>query len=133
MGYTLGTFTSPGLWTQANPENAPQATTARLARPLCGAVVVRAQREDSMAAETDMGALLKARRLELGLSQRQLAERVGVSHHQIQRYESGANGFGARLPRLAAALDVPPVFFLEDDDETVRLAVRPSAAGAGRK
>ena len=80
-----------------------------------------------MSISTDMGARLRTQRLARGLSQRQLGDLVGVSHHQIQRYESGANGIGARLARLAAALDVEPIFFLKDD-ETVRLAERAAAA-----
>ena len=82
--------------------------------------------EDSMATEfLDMGARLKARRLELGMSQRQLADRVGVSFQQIQRYERGAiNIRSPRLQRLAAALDVSPVFFVEDDETMRALAAR---------
>lgn len=36
-----------------------------------------------------IGAIIKKRRMELGLSQEKLAESVGVSHQQVQRYENG--------------------------------------------
>lgn len=37
----------------------------------------------------EIGAVIRMRRKELGLSQEQLAEKVGVSYQQIQRYENG--------------------------------------------
>ena len=45
------------------------------------------------------------RRQALGLSQSALAERLGVSFQQLQKYESGQNRVSAsRLHRLSAAL-----------------------------
>ena len=75
----------------------------------------------------DMGLRLKARRA--GVSGRRTASTRRAGRRMPSsdpRYESGVNGF-ARLPRLAAALDVSPVFFLEDD-ETARLVERPPPA-----
>jgi transcriptional regulator with XRE-family HTH domain len=46
------------------------------------------------------------RRAELGLTQAQLAERMGTSHSAISRVESGQHRTSvATLQRLAAALD----------------------------
>jgi len=54
------------------------------------------------------------RRLELGLSQGQLADAVGITFQQIQKYEKGTNQIGAnRLPEIARALDVPLAYFFE--------------------
>lgn len=47
------------------------------------------------------------------LSQEQLAERVGVTFQQIQKYESGANRISAsRLYQIARVLNQPVSFFL---------------------
>jgi transcriptional regulator with XRE-family HTH domain len=47
------------------------------------------------------------RRAELGLTQKQLAERMGTSHSAISRIESGQHRTSvATLERLAQALDV---------------------------
>ena len=62
-----------------------------------------------------VGARVRMRRLMLGLSQDKLAETIGLTFQQIQKYEKGANRIGAsRLFQLANALDVPVQFFYED-------------------
>jgi transcriptional regulator with XRE-family HTH domain len=61
-----------------------------------------------------VGARLRFRRLERGMSQEALATAVGLRFQQIQKYEKGQNRIGAsRLYRLAAALDVPLPYFFE--------------------
>ena len=55
------------------------------------------------------------RRTLLGLSQGELARRVGLTFQQIQKYERGANRIGSsRLFDLARVLDVPVAYFFED-------------------
>jgi transcriptional regulator with XRE-family HTH domain len=55
------------------------------------------------------------RRTLLGLSQGELARRVGLTFQQIQKYERGANRIGAsRLAEFSAVLAVPPGWFFED-------------------
>ena len=62
-----------------------------------------------------VGARVRMRRLMLGFSQDKLAETIGLTFQQIQKYEKGANRIGAsRLFQLANALDVPVQFFYED-------------------
>jgi transcriptional regulator with XRE-family HTH domain len=52
-----------------------------------------------------VGARIVALRAEAGLSQAQLAARIGISFQQIQKYEVGANRVSAsRLHQLATAL-----------------------------
>lgn len=42
-----------------------------------------------------IGAKIKSRRIMLGISQAKLAERLGVTFQQIQKYESGANSLNS--------------------------------------
>jgi len=69
-------------------------------------------RRRATAEDVAIGQKLRALRLERGLSQSQLAEMVGVSFQQLQKYEKGGNRISAgRLARLAAALRVPVTTF----------------------
>lgn len=55
-----------------------------------------------------------ARRNELAMSQPQLAERVGVTFQQVQKYENGKNRVSAgRLYEIAKALGVTIQYFYE--------------------
>lgn len=55
-----------------------------------------------------------ARRNELDMSQPELAERVGVTFQQVQKYENGKNRISAgRLYEVAKALGVTIPFFYE--------------------
>lgn len=59
-----------------------------------------------------VGARVRERRILLGLSQRQLADAVGLTFQQIQKYENGTNRIDvARLAALAYALERPPEWF----------------------
>lgn len=61
-----------------------------------------------------VGARVRARRLEIGVSQEKLAEGLGLTFQQIQKYEKAANRIGAsKLAAIAQALGVPPGFFFE--------------------
>lgn len=61
-----------------------------------------------------LGQRVKQRRLELGLSQERLAELLGVTFQQIQKYEKGANRIAAsRLFDLSGALGVAVSYFYE--------------------
>ena len=52
-----------------------------------------------------VGARISLRRSALGLSQSALAQRIGVSFQQVQKYETGQNRISAsRLHRVAAVL-----------------------------
>lgn len=53
-----------------------------------------------------IGARMRLRRKSLGISQGALADRIGVSFQQVQKYERGANRVsGSTLVAVAAALD----------------------------
>lgn len=63
---------------------------------------------------SEIGTLIRNRRKELGLSQEQLSEKVGVSYQQIQRYENGGSMLNVEnLQRISKALSVPVCSFFE--------------------
>ena len=62
-----------------------------------------------------IGQRIKMQRLALGLSQTDVAKRLGITFQQIQKYERGVNRVGAgRLQEIANLFSVPPAFFFED-------------------
>jgi transcriptional regulator with XRE-family HTH domain len=61
-----------------------------------------------------IGKRLRRRRIQLGLSQHEVASVVGVRFQQIQKYECGGNRIAAsRLWLMAQVLDIPVSFFFE--------------------
>ncbi len=53
----------------------------------------------------------------VGMTQQQLADKVGIRFQQIQKYESGTNRISAsRMWDIAATMDVPVSFFFEGLD-----------------
>jgi transcriptional regulator with XRE-family HTH domain len=58
-------------------------------------------------ADGQVGAAIRTHRLMAGMSQVTLAEKLGVTFQQIQKYEKGVNRIGAgRLPLIAKIFDV---------------------------
>lgn len=61
-----------------------------------------------------VGGRVRARRLELGLSQEKIGHAIGLTFQQVQKYEKGSNRIGSsRLMQIANALDVSPTYFFE--------------------
>tara|TARA_R110002124_G_C8700072_1_gene493905 strand:- start:116 stop:511 length:396 start_codon:yes stop_codon:yes gene_type:complete len=61
-----------------------------------------------------IAARLRLRRTMLKMSQIELADSVGVTFQQIQKYERGSNRIGAgRLYELAGTLKVPVTYFYD--------------------
>ena len=57
---------------------------------------------------------IRERRIMLGLTQQELAERIGATPQQTQRYEAGTSRiFAGRLFMLAQALDVDVGYFVD--------------------
>jgi transcriptional regulator with XRE-family HTH domain len=84
-----------------------------------------------MATDIDLhlGRRLRRRRRLLGLTQQQLAHRVGVRFQQIQKYECGANRISAaRLWQLAEALETPVGYFYDGLAEALE---RTEGGGSG--
>jgi transcriptional regulator with XRE-family HTH domain len=95
--------------------------------------------------DVEVGRRIRARRLECWLSQQELAQGLGVSFQQVQKYEKGANRISAgRLLAICNLLQVPITFFYDsaapahaggtgvkpsrlfdllDDSDTLQLAV----------
>lgn len=70
----------------------------------------------AMSADIDLqlGKRLRRRRRLLGLTQSDVAERVGIRFQQIQKYECGGNRISAaRLWQFIQVLDVPPTYFYD--------------------
>jgi transcriptional regulator with XRE-family HTH domain len=63
-------------------------------------------------ADKDIGQRIRLRRAEVEMSQHALAEELGLSFQQIQKYEMGVNRVNAqRLQQIATVLRVPISFF----------------------
>ena len=57
---------------------------------------------------------MRERRAELGLTQQQMADLIGVTYRQAQKYEAGISRIPAcRLPAIASALGVGVGYFFE--------------------
>jgi len=65
--------------------------------------------------DVHVGARISARRTAIGLSQVVLAERLGISAQQVQKYEAGTNRISAsRLNEVARTLGLAPGAFFPD-------------------
>jgi len=73
-----------------------------------------------------VGSRVRMRRLMAGLSQEKLADGLGITFQQVQKYEKGTNRIGAsRLQAIADILGVHPSFFFQEGDDAS------ARAGAG--
>ena len=64
--------------------------------------------------DVHVGTRIRTRRLELGISQEKLADGLGLTFQQVQKYEKGTNRVGAsRLQAISAVFKVPISFFFE--------------------
>jgi transcriptional regulator with XRE-family HTH domain len=62
-----------------------------------------------------VGGRVRLRRTLLGMSQDKLAQALGLTFQQVQKYERGANRISAsKLYQLSQILDVPVSFFFDD-------------------
>src|SRR5205085_8807616 len=68
------------------------------------------------ARDMDVGRRIRAQRLVCRMSQTELANNLGVTFQQVQKYEKGVNRVGAgRLSRIADVLSVPVSYFFSGD------------------
>jgi len=87
------------------------------------------------ALELAIGARMRTRRRQLGLSQSELAEKLGVSFQQVQKYERGANRVAAStLVSASLALGTTVAWLVgeeasgrDDDEDVFRALARPGA------
>ena len=65
-----------------------------------------------------VGMRIRDRRRELCLSQEKLAEAIGITYQQLQRYESGRSYLNTdRLQAISLALDVPITYLFKETGE----------------
>jgi len=70
--------------------------------------------------DVHVGKRVRHRRWMVGMTQQQLAGKVGIKFQQIQKYETGMNRISAsRLWDIAESLSVPISFFFEGIDDEV--------------
>ncbi len=81
--------------------------------------------------DVHVGARLRVRRTLLGMSQTSLADAIGLTFQQVQKYERGTNRMGSsRLYDLSWVLDVPIQHFF--DDMPTAVAASSPTLGGGR-
>jgi transcriptional regulator with XRE-family HTH domain len=91
----------------------------------------KARRAQSIDAQ--IGHRIRAARSVLGISQMMLADALGISFQQVQKYEKGTNRISAgRLFDIAHVLEMPITYFYEGAKSAARSARR-SASAASRR
>jgi len=76
----------------------------------------------------DIGALIREMRKSSGMSQMKLADRIGVSYQQVQKYEKGASKLSVpRLIQIAEVFSVPPITFINATKSEVKVAEKSAA------
>lgn len=67
--------------------------------------------------DVHVGGRVRLRRTMLGMSQDKLADSLGLTFQQVQKYEKGVNRIGAsRVFEISRVLGVPIQFFFDDYD-----------------
>ena len=62
----------------------------------------------------DIGKLVRELRKSAGMTQMELADRLGVSYQQVQKYENGTSKFSVfRLRQVAEVFGLPVKYFVE--------------------
>ena len=71
--------------------------------------------------DVHVGARIRLRRTLLGISQERLADAIGLTFQQVQKYEKGTNRVSSsRLVDLANTLDVSIPYFFDEMSAAVR-------------
>src|SRR3954452_17777990 len=87
----------------------------------------RAGRPRAQDADRRVAGRVRERRIMLGLTQQELAGRVGITYQQAHKYETGANRISAgRLLAIAHALGVEPGHFFEGQGDAPAAAPTPA-------
>jgi transcriptional regulator with XRE-family HTH domain len=89
----------------------------------------RVNKRSTTGSDAFVGKQIKIARLEIGVSQTELGEAIGVTFQQIQKYEKGQNRVSvARLMMIARALCKPMEYFYEDYRREAEAALTSSQA-----
>ena len=82
--------------------------------------------------DVHVGDRVKVRRVELGLSQTQLGQALGITFQQVQKYEKGANRISAsRLQQVSDILKVPASYFFKGSPGEMK--AKGNASPVGRR
>lgn len=80
--------------------------------------------------DAHVGARVRLRRTMLGMSQEKLAQALGLTFQQVQKYERGTNRVGSsRLYELSKILDVPIQFFFDEMPAEIAATARGGNGG----
>jgi transcriptional regulator with XRE-family HTH domain len=80
---------------------------------------MKGKRRQPNSADIQIGKSIRAHRLIVGMSQSDLAGKLGVSFQQVQKYEKGVNRVGAgRLPQIARIFDIPIATLFDANADT---------------
>lgn len=81
-----------------------------------------------------VGSRVRVRRTVLGMSQERLADQLGITFQQVQKYENGSNRMGAsRLHAISRVLNVPVSFMFEGYDASGQMKISEDAASFERQ
>ena len=84
--------------------------------------------------DVHVGSRIRLRRTLLGMSQERLAEAIGLTFQQVQKYERGANRVSSsRLYDLARILEVPLSYFFDEMSAGVSAQTPSELMRAGRR
>lgn len=110
------------------PPRSPSTTSSRTAAPRSASAKAalkpryygKGSSENPDSIDVHVGSRVRLRRSVLGLSQENIAEALGLTFQQVQKYERGMNRISAsRLYQLGQLLDVPTNFFFDGFNEKV--------------
>ena len=91
------------------------------------------QQLDASEVDRIVGERIRRRRVLLGLTQDQLADALGISYQQIQKYETGANRVSAgRLFKIAETLETKVGWFFDGIGDDMSESVSEEAVGSSR-
>lgn len=80
--------------------------------------------------DVHVGLRIRLRRKEMGVSQEKLAEAIGLTFQQVQKYERAANRVSAsKLYEMARALETSTTYFFEGLADAATLAPGEPAGG----
>ncbi|WFS69600.1 helix-turn-helix transcriptional regulator (plasmid) [Agrobacterium leguminum] len=92
------------------------------------------QTKSPNAIDIHVGSRIRLQRALKGMSQTTLAEGLGVTFQQVQKYEKGTNRVGSsRLQAIANILGVPVAWFFEEGPDSGSTSPQEPETGAGRE
>jgi transcriptional regulator with XRE-family HTH domain len=95
-------------------------------------VIMSDNRKGPHVVDRHVGAVIRDRRRALGLNQAALADRIGLTFQQVQKYECGDNRISAStLYEIAKALHVPVAAFFDGLPPTTECSGAPTNSGVG--